>query len=70
MNEHNKIELRKRVSRDKLIETVTTMPVCEVVMEACGSSNYWASVFQRLGHQVKLIAPEYVKLFVKMLKRL
>ncbi|MEZ9912413.1 transposase, partial [Vibrio breoganii] len=31
-----------------------------VVMEACGSSNYWAREIQKLGHEVKLIAPQYV----------
>jgi transposase len=34
-------------------------------MEACGSANYWARVFQQLGHEVKLIAAQYVKPFVR-----
>jgi len=36
-----------------------------IVMEACGGANYWAREFIALGHQVKLIAPQYVKPFVK-----
>jgi hypothetical protein len=34
-------------------------------MESCGGANYWARVFQRQGHTVKLISPQYVKPFVK-----
>lgn len=36
-----------------------------VAMEVCGSANYWARQFAQLGHQVKLIAPQFVKPFVK-----
>src|SRR3546814_19805747 len=39
-----------------------------VVMEACGSAHYWAREMIRLGHEVKLIAPHYVKPFVKRQK--
>jgi transposase len=41
------------------------MPQCTIAMEACGGSNYWARVFQRNGHTVKLISPQFVKPFVK-----
>ncbi len=34
-------------------------------MEACGSSHYWAREFEKHGHQIKLISPQYVKPFVK-----
>lgn len=34
-------------------------------MESCGGSNYWARVFQKQGHLVKLISPQFVKPFVK-----
>lgn len=57
--------LSKRVARRRLLEEVKKVPKCLVVMEACGSSNYWARQFRREGHQVKLIAPQYVKPFVK-----
>jgi transposase len=40
-------------------------PTCLVVMEACGSANYWARLFQSYGHTVRLIAPQLVKPFVK-----
>jgi transposase len=34
-------------------------------MEACGSANYWAREFQKVGHEVKLISPQFVKPYVK-----
>ncbi|BCH34899.1 hypothetical protein MesoLjLc_68290 [Mesorhizobium sp. L-8-10] len=43
-------------------------PTCIVAMEACGSSHYWAREMARLGHQPKLIAPGYVKPFIKRQK--
>jgi transposase len=57
--------LRKKVSRAKLGEVVAKLPPCLIVMEACGSSNYWARRFQSMGHQVKLISANFVKPFVK-----
>ena len=39
-----------------------------VVLEACGSAHYWAETLADMGHDVKLIAPQYVKPFVKRQK--
>jgi transposase len=60
--------LRKRVSRQKLTETVAMLPQCQIVMEACGSAHFWAREFERLGHSVRLIGAQYVKPFVKSQK--
>jgi transposase len=43
-------------------------PPAVVVMEACGSASYWARELIRLGHEVRLIAPQYVRPFVKRQK--
>lgn len=56
---------RKRVNRQKLLETIGQIPSCKVFMEACGSAHYWARKFQDAGHEVKLIAPQFVKPFLK-----
>jgi len=37
-------------------------------MEACGSASYWAREMSQFGHEVKLIAPQYVRPFVKRQK--
>ena len=38
---------------------------CVVAMEACGSAHYWARELGKLGHEVRLIAPQFVKPYVK-----
>lgn len=60
-----KVVLKQRLPRNKLKEYVVKLPSCRIVMEACGSANYWARVFKSMGHEVNLIAPQYVKPFVK-----
>lgn len=55
----------KPVSRQKLFAYVAQLPPCTVVMEACGGANYFARQFSEQGHSVKLIAPQFVKPFVK-----
>lgn len=65
VNAIGKQVLKKRIERDKLAEYIANMPQCIIAMEACGGSNYWARVFQRNGHIVKLISPQFVKPFVK-----
>lgn len=60
-----KAVLKKRLSRVKLPEFIANLPTCTVVVEACGSANYWARQFQQHGHEVKLISPQFVKPFVK-----
>jgi len=54
-----------RVSRVKLLKTVEKLQPKVVAMEACGSANYWAREFVKLDVEVKLMAPQYVKPFVK-----
>ena len=56
---------KKRVTRDQLANTVANLPLCQIVMEACSGSNYWARIFQESGHIVKLISPQFVTPFVK-----
>ena len=60
-----KAVFRKRLPRHKLAAEVGTLPTCTIVMESCGGANYWARVFQRSGHTVRLISPQFVKPFVK-----
>ena len=57
--------LKRRLPRHKLAADVANIPPCTIVMESCGGANYWARVFQRNGHRVKLISPQFVQPFVK-----
>ena len=59
---------RKRVTRAKLIGFLATQAPCIVAMEACAGAHYWAREISKLGHSVRLMAPAYVKPFVKRQK--
>ena len=53
-----------RLSRAKFLKFFVDQLPSRVVMEACGSSHYWAREIAKLGHEVKLISPQYVKPYV------
>jgi transposase len=57
--------LRKRLTRQNLLAFMANLPRCLVGMEACGSAHYWAREIGKLGHEVKLINPKFVKAYVK-----
>lgn len=61
-------KFRKKLSRDQFRKFMAEQPACVVVFEACGSASYWARQMKTLGHEVKLIAPQYVRPFVKRQK--
>src|SRR3546814_4183740 len=61
-------KFRKKLSRRSFPKFMAEQPPAMVVMEACGSAHYWAREMTKLGHEVKLIAPRYVKPFVKRQK--
>ena len=61
-------KFRKKLSRQGFAEFMSKQPPAIVFMEAFGSAHYWAREISSLGHEVKLIAPQYVKPFVKRQK--
>ncbi len=61
-------QYRKKLSRQSFVRFMAEQPPAVVVMEACGSAHYWAREIAQLGHEVKLIAAQYVKPFVKRQK--
>lgn len=60
---------RRKLRRNELIAFFEKQAACTVVMEACGAAHHWARVLTGLGHEVKLIAPEAVRPFVKKGKK-
>lgn len=64
VDKHHKVVMKKRCQRDKLVETVTNLPPCTILMESCGTSNYWGRRFQEMGHSPKLISPQHVTPYV------
>ena len=65
VNEHGKTVLKKQLKRDQVAEFFVNLPPCLIGMEACGSAHYWARKLVSLGHTVKLMAPQFVKPYVK-----
>jgi transposase len=62
------VVLQKKLKRHQVLAFFSTLPRCTVAMEACAGSHYWGREISRLGHEVKLIAPRYVRPFVKRQK--
>jgi error-prone DNA polymerase len=69
VNETGKAEIRRKLRRSELIPFFEKQQACTVVMEACGAAHHWARVLSSLGHEVKLIAPEAARPFVKKGKK-
>jgi len=62
------VVFRKKLRRGQVLAFLATLPPCTVALEACGSAHFWGREIAKLGHTVKLIAPAYVKPFVKRQK--
>jgi transposase len=69
VDEAGKLELKRKLQRNDLISFFEKQEACIVVMEACGAAHHWARMLTGLGHDVKLIAPEAVRPFVKKGKK-
>ena len=65
VNEHGRTVLRKVLKRNQIAAFFTNHPVCVIGMEACASAHHWARKRQAMGHTVRLIAPQFVKPYVK-----
>ena len=65
VNERGKAILRKQLRRDQVATFFANLPACLIGMEACAGAHHWARKLQTFGHTVKLIAPQFVKPYVK-----
>src|SRR3954454_23483187 len=57
--------LERRLARGEGLEFSATLPACLVGLEACAAAHHWARELTRLGHQVRLMPPQYVRPYVK-----
>ena len=62
------LKFRKKVTRIQFRHFMAKHEPSIVLVEACGSASYWAREMVKLGHEVQLIAPQYVRPFVKRQK--
>jgi len=65
VNERGKAVLRKQLKRDQVAPFFANLPPCLIGIEACASAHHWARKLQALGHTVRLMAPQFVKPYVK-----
>ncbi len=57
--------LRRKLRRSEVLAFFAKLPPTVIGMEACGAAHYWARELRKLGHEVKLMAPQHVKAYVK-----
>ncbi len=67
VDRHGKAVWKRRYKRDQWLKALLDQaePDCEIGMEACGGAHHWARELQSRGYTVKLIAPQFVKPYVK-----
>ncbi len=67
VDRHGKAVWKRRLKRDQWLKAVLDRgePGCEIGMEACGGAHHWARVLEARGFAVRLIAPQFVKPYVK-----
>lgn len=58
----------RALKRAEVMAFFAAQPPCLVAMEACSSAHHWARELMKRGHEVRLIAPQYVRPFVKRQK--
>lgn len=65
VDEHGKRLFNKQLKRSQMTSFFANIPPCLIGMEACASAHFWANKLSALGHSVKLMAPQFVKPYVK-----
>lgn len=65
VDEAGKKVWNKQLKREQMAEFFTLLPPCLIGMEACASSHHWARKLASFGHTVRLMAPQFVKPYVK-----
>ena len=60
-----KVVVRRQLRREQVAPYFVNLAPCLIGMEACASSHHWGRTLERLGHTVRLMAPQFVKPYVK-----
>ena len=62
------VVVRRRLKRSRVLPFFASLEPCRIGIEACATAHFWARELGALGHDVKLMAPAYVKPYVKRQK--
>ncbi len=65
IDENGEVIVRRQLKRRRVLAFFAKLPSCLVGMEACATSHYWAREIEKLGHEVRMMPPRYVKPYVK-----
>jgi transposase len=65
LDSRGQIVLRKKLRRAQVLRFFETLEPCRIAMEACGGSHFWCRELSARGHEVRLIAPQFVIPYVK-----
>ena len=65
MDATGQVVVRKSLRRSQMLPFFAKLPSCLIGIEACGTSHHWARELIKLGHEVRLMPPAYVKPYVK-----
>jgi transposase len=65
VDERGRTVLRKQLKRAQVTAFFANLEPCLIGMEACGSAQHWARKLAGFGHEVRLMAPQFVKAYVK-----
>lgn len=65
VDQRGKIALRKQLRREQLMAFFANLPPCLIGMEACGGAHHRGRRLQDLGHTVRLMAPQFVRPYIK-----
>jgi transposase len=65
VDQHGNLVLRQRLSRGNVLAFFANLPRCVIGLEACGGAHYWARELTKVGHEVRLMPPQYVRPYVK-----
>ena len=61
-----KAVLHRELRRQQLLPFMAQLQPCLVGMEACGGAQYWAREMAKLGHEVRLMSPQFVRAYVEV----
>ncbi len=65
IDDQGRVVVRRQLRRSQFLAFFEGRPRCLIGMEACAGAHHWGRCLQELGHDVRLMAPSYVKPYVK-----
>jgi transposase len=65
VDDRGRVALARRLARGKVLAFFANLPRCRIGLEACGGAHHWARELRALGHDARLMPPQYVRAYVK-----